>query len=92
MLHSLSLRPARIHGVVRSAFPDALADCSAADSLSTRKVTVECYTTKSEGTGLGLSIVRGIIAGHEGATLHVKTELGRGTTFILTMPIASQSL
>jgi Histidine kinase-, DNA gyrase B-, and HSP90-like ATPase len=91
LLHSLSLCPARIHGVVRSAFPGALADCPVADSLSTRKVTVECYTTKSEGTGLGLSIVRGIIADHEGAALEVKTELGRGT-FILTMPIAAQSL
>ncbi len=49
-------------------------------------------STKSEGTGLGLSIVRGITADHEGATLDVKTELGRGATFILTMPIAAQSL
>jgi signal transduction histidine kinase len=49
------------------------------------------YTTKAEGTGLGLSIVRGIVADHEGATLDVKSEPGRGTTFILTMPIASGS-
>lgn len=47
------------------------------------------YTTKAEGTGLGLSIVRGIVADHEGATLDLKSELGRGTTFILTMPIAA---
>lgn len=44
-------------------------------------------TTKSEGTGLGLSIVRQIIAGH-GGTLTYTSEVGKGTTFIISLPVS----
>ncbi|SFG55371.1 hypothetical protein SAMN04487988_10529 [Algoriphagus hitonicola] len=46
------------------------------------------FTTKSvgKGTGLGLSIVYSIIENHKG-TLEVETEVGKGTTFIITLPI-----
>lgn len=45
------------------------------------------YTTKGvgEGTGLGLSIVFGIIEKHHGA-IEVKSEQGKGTTFIIMLP------
>ncbi len=49
------------------------------------------YTTKPEGTGLGLSIVRGIVADHAGATLHVDSRVGEGTTFVLTFPVAGDA-
>lgn len=47
------------------------------------------FTTKEKGTGLGLAIVYGIIERHQGK-VDVETELGKGTTFILSLPIFSQ--
>ncbi len=46
------------------------------------------YTTKpvGKGTGLGLSISYGIIEKHKG-TIEVKSEVGKGTEFMITLPI-----
>ncbi|MCA9319038.1 two-component sensor histidine kinase, partial [Candidatus Saccharibacteria bacterium] len=46
------------------------------------------FTTKSlgTGTGLGLSISYGVIEKHKGE-IQVESELGKGTKFILTLPI-----
>jgi signal transduction histidine kinase len=46
------------------------------------------YTTKAAGTGLGLSIAARIIEQHGGA-LRYKTEVGRGTTFGIVLPLKS---
>jgi len=45
------------------------------------------FTTKAigSGTGLGLSICQGIVAAHAG-TIAVRSDLGRGTTFTVTLP------
>ncbi|NLK05523.1 MAG: PAS domain S-box protein [Spirochaetales bacterium] len=43
------------------------------------------------GTGLGLSIVKHIAAVHSG-TVSVQSELGKGSTFTLTLPRASKEL
>lgn len=50
------------------------------------------FTTKdvSEGTGLGLSICRNIIR-HAGGAIEVRTELGRGTTFVVRLPASKRS-
>ncbi len=47
------------------------------------------FTTKKagEGTGLGLDIVRKIVEKHQGR-IHVDSEVGRGTTFTVVLPIA----
>jgi len=45
------------------------------------------YSTKGErGTGLGLAIVYGIVQRH-GGSLDIQSEVGKGTTFRLRLPI-----
>lgn len=44
------------------------------------------FTTKEKGTGLGLAISYGIIERHMGK-IDVATEIGKGSTFIVTLPI-----
>lgn len=48
------------------------------------------YTTKEpgRGTGLGLTIVKQIIVEVHGGSIQVKSELGQGTEFILSLPIS----
>ncbi|MFZ9139538.1 MAG: sensor histidine kinase [Bacilli bacterium] len=47
-------------------------------------------TRVSGGSGLGLAITRAIIQAHQG-TIEVTSELGKGTTFTLTIPNLTQS-
>jgi signal transduction histidine kinase len=46
------------------------------------------FTTKQEGegTGLGLSVAYGIVEAHRGQ-IHVRSTPGRGTTFVIDLPI-----
>ncbi len=44
------------------------------------------FTTKSGGTGLGLAVSKRIIDQHEGGSLSVESEEGKGTTFTITLP------
>ncbi|HUJ90746.1 MAG TPA: ATP-binding protein, partial [Syntrophorhabdales bacterium] len=46
------------------------------------------FTTKEKGTGLGLAISYGIIERHNGK-IDVDTELGKGSTFVVSLPIST---
>ncbi len=48
------------------------------------------FTTKITGTGLGLSVCHKIIASH-GGTLDVESQLGKGSTFRIYLPVEGNS-
>ena len=47
------------------------------------------YSTKKRGSGLGLPTTRRIIREHEG-TIRAESEVGKGTRFIINLPLAKQ--
>jgi two-component system NtrC family sensor kinase len=49
------------------------------------------FTTKpaGKGTGQGLALARSVVVGKHKGSLDVETEVGRGTTFVLRLPIAA---
>lgn len=49
------------------------------------KLFVPFFTTRHDGTGLGLAISQRIVQAHHGE-LDVRSEVGRGTTFIVRLP------
>jgi len=68
-----------------------VADTGTGMTEETRRRCLEpFFTTKGErGSGLGLAMVYGIVQRHEG-TIDIRTQLEKGTTFILSFPAQSQ--
>jgi signal transduction histidine kinase/CheY-like chemotaxis protein len=84
---TLTVTTEKLDAHIRISFKD---DGTGMDKAIKDKVFNPFYTTKevNEGTGLGLSISRTIILEH-GGTLEVESELGKGASFIITLPITT---
>jgi signal transduction histidine kinase len=58
------------------------------DEIADRLFEPFVTTGKTHGTGLGLTIARDIVRAHEGE-IHVESRPGRGTTFFIDLPVAT---
>jgi signal transduction histidine kinase len=80
---SVMVATERGNGVVRVSVSDSGRGMSKAEL---DRAFDDFYTTKSGGTGLGLSIVRRLVLDSNGS-LKVETEPGKGSTFIVEIPV-----
>jgi len=82
---SLTIRTEAANGGVRIAFEDTGPGIAPEHR---DRIFDPFFTTKPEvsGTGLGLSVSLGIVQSH-GGTIEVDTEVGRGSTFTVALPL-----
>lgn len=80
----------RFESYVEVCFTDTGAGIAKADL---EKIFDPFFTTKpnGKGTGLGLATVYGIVSQNDGF-LNVESELGKGTTFRLLLPLSKESI
>lgn len=92
---AISYRPPIIGGKPLTASVDEFVEVAISDtgigipSEDLKKVFQPFLTTKAQGTGLGLAIASRIIEQH-GGQLRVESEVGKGSTFWITLPIRAE--
>jgi PAS domain S-box-containing protein len=69
-------------GIPPEALPKLFSIFFRADNAETRNIG---------GTGLGLALVKGMVEAHQGR-VWVESEIGRGSTFFFTLPVAGPAL
>jgi len=57
---------------------------------SMKKIFTPFFTTRAKGMGMGLSICKKFIEMH-GGSIHVESEVGKGTTFTVKLPISQDN-
>jgi signal transduction histidine kinase/CheY-like chemotaxis protein len=82
---SLTIRTGAVDGGLRISFEDTGPGIAPEHR---DRIFDPFFTTKPEvsGTGLGLSVSLGIVQSH-GGTIEVETEVGRGSTFTIALPL-----
>lgn len=85
---ALTITTKQAGDIVRVSIAD---DGSGISPENMRKLFTPFFTTKpaGKGTGLGLSICYGIVTEH-GGKLYAESELGKGTTFIIELPVSQR--
>jgi PAS domain S-box-containing protein len=85
----LLIRAEEVNGTIRISFKDN-GPGIAKENLA--RIFDPFFTTREvgQGTGLGLSICHGIVAEHKGR-LWAESEMGKGSTFIVELPIVVES-
>jgi two-component system nitrogen regulation sensor histidine kinase NtrY len=79
---TLTLRTRQAHGL---SYVDVSDTGTGLTSEECQRLFTPYYTSKPHGTGLGLAIVQSLISDH-GGRINVRSELGRGTTFVIELP------
>jgi two-component system NtrC family sensor kinase len=87
----LSIR-SELHGVEKQVLVEICDTGSGIQEENINHIFDPFFTTKEagQGTGLGLSIVYGVVKNHNGH-IHVKSEVGQGSSFLLKFPYLSLS-
>ena len=86
---TLTITTQKENGTVRISFAD---DGSGITPENLNRIFDPFFTTKEagKGTGLGLSICHSIVAEH-GGQIYVRSELGKGTTIFIELPVESRT-
>jgi len=80
---TLTIESKRLNGNVELVFSDTGAGMK---KETVAKLWTPLFTTKAKGMGFGLAICKRIVDAH-GGSIKVKSTLGKGTTFTVTLPI-----